>query len=66
MCILFFNLQNRTKLEDKNEKINKTENVQVMLKEGFSENIIPMKRLEVTEAYKTLGIYITPEGNQKV
>ena len=37
-----------------------------MLKEVFSEKIIPMKRLEVTEACKTLGIYITGEGNQKL
>ena len=48
------------------KKINETENVKIMLKEGFSKNITPMKRLEVTDAYKTLGVYITPEVNQKV
>ena len=41
------------------------EEVEIKLKEGFSKNILSIKRLEVTEAYKTLGIYITPEGRQK-
>ena len=45
--------------------IKETEEVEIKLKEGFSENILSIKRLEVTEAYKTLGIYITPEGRQK-
>ena len=39
--------------------------MEIKLKEGLSENILSMKRLGVTKAYKTLVIYIAPEGQQK-
>ena len=66
MCIYFLTYKREPNWEIKMKKINETGNVKIMLKKGFSKNIIPMKRLEVMEAYKTLEIYITPKGNKKL
>ena len=42
----------------KHKTIKETKEVEIKLKEGFSEKTLSIKRLEVSEAYKTLGIYI--------
>ena len=61
----FLTYKRRLNWKMKHKRIEETKEVEIKLKEEFSENILSMKILEVTESYKTLGIYIAPEKKQK-